>query len=177
MSAYEESTPHNQNLCMECGIDMGDSNPRQLCGKTRCEIKDNLDSLNIPTMLDLPPQHVECSQPTSFLSDENFEYISAAKRASEEAIDWADLPLHIVFRVHSISPIQTKWGTQSILELKNREGTEFKVWAPNNVDKDLKYGMKLEGCVDVYIKSLGQKETKSSSGVKRRYYDFETVFL
>lgn len=24
------------NLCIECGIDMGDSNPRQLCGKTNC---------------------------------------------------------------------------------------------------------------------------------------------
>ena len=176
MFALEESTAHSQNLCMECGIDMGECNPRQLCGKTRCEMKDNLDSLNIPTMSD-PPTHVECFQQTPFLSDENFEYISAAKRASEEAIDWADLPLHTVFRVHSISPIQTKWGMQSILELKNREGLEFKVWAPNNVDKDLKRGMKLEGCVDVYIKSLGQKETKSSSGIKRRYYDFETVFL
>ena len=176
MFALDESTAHSQNLCMECGIDMGECNPRQLCGKTRCEMKDNLDSLNIPTMSD-PPTHVECFQPAPFLSDENFEYISAAKRASEEAMDWADLPLHTVFRVHSISPIQTKWGMQSILELKNREGTEFKVWAPNNVDKDLKCGMKLEGCVDVYIKSLGQKETKSSSGIKRRYYDFETVFL
>lgn len=24
------------NLCIECGIDMGECNPRQLCGKTRC---------------------------------------------------------------------------------------------------------------------------------------------
>lgn len=22
--------------CLECGIDMGDMNPRQLCGKTKC---------------------------------------------------------------------------------------------------------------------------------------------
>ena len=25
-----------KNLCLECGIDMGPENPRQLCGKTRC---------------------------------------------------------------------------------------------------------------------------------------------
>ena len=118
MFALEESTAHSQNLCMECGIDMGEGNPRQLCGKTRCEMKDNLDSLNIPTMSD-PPTHVECFQQAPFLSDENFEYISAAERASEEAIDLAELPLHTVFRVHSISPIQTKWEMQSILELKN----------------------------------------------------------
>ena len=24
------------NLCTECGIDMGNTNPRQLCGKTSC---------------------------------------------------------------------------------------------------------------------------------------------
>ena len=24
------------NLCLECGEDMGDCNPRQLCGKWRC---------------------------------------------------------------------------------------------------------------------------------------------
>ena len=24
------------NLCIECGIDMGPDNPRQLCGKIKC---------------------------------------------------------------------------------------------------------------------------------------------
>ena len=32
----EASSDELKNLCMECGIDMGPSNPRQLCGKTRC---------------------------------------------------------------------------------------------------------------------------------------------
>ena len=27
---------NNANLCIECGIDMGDCNPRQLCGKWCC---------------------------------------------------------------------------------------------------------------------------------------------
>ena len=164
---------------MECGVDMGDCNPRQLCGKTRCLMKDvnyNLNFIDTPSMTSLP-QQLGYTIPSSFLSDENFEYMSATKRTSEEAIDWADLPLHIVFRVHSILPIQTKWGAQAILELKNREGVEFKVWAPSNVHKDLKSGMKVHGSEDVYIKSLGQKATKSSSGGKRRYYDFETVLL
>lgn len=26
-----------KNLCVECGVDMGDSNPRQFCGKTYCK--------------------------------------------------------------------------------------------------------------------------------------------
>ena len=124
------------------------------------------------------PQQLDFSTPlSSFLSDENFEHLAAAKRVSEEAIDWKDLPMNIVFRVHALVPIQPKWGAQVILELKNREGEEFKVWAPSNVYKDLKSGMKLKGTEDVYIKSLGQKEAKTNTGTKKRYYDFETVYL
>ena len=37
---FKESIIRNQegimNRCLECGIDMGKSNPRQLCGKTYC---------------------------------------------------------------------------------------------------------------------------------------------
>jgi hypothetical protein len=28
-----------KNRCMECGVDMGDMNPRQLCGKLYCFMK------------------------------------------------------------------------------------------------------------------------------------------
>lgn len=38
-----ESTP--QNLCIVCGVDIGDSNPRQLCGKTYCMYKDDYSDL------------------------------------------------------------------------------------------------------------------------------------
>jgi len=30
------------NFCMICGINMGDDNPRQLCGKTYCMQEDDL---------------------------------------------------------------------------------------------------------------------------------------
>ena len=30
------------NFCMQCGINMGDDNPRQLCGKTYCMQEDDL---------------------------------------------------------------------------------------------------------------------------------------
>jgi hypothetical protein len=29
------------NFCMICGVNMGDDNPRQLCGKTYCMQEDN----------------------------------------------------------------------------------------------------------------------------------------
>ena len=113
----------------------------------------------------------------SFLSDHDFEYLAATKHVTEEAIDWCNLPINTVYRVHALVPIQTKWGARVILELRSREGEEIKVWTPGNVSKDLKYGMKLNSTEDAYIKSLGQKETKTSAGLKKRYYDFETVYI
>ena len=112
----------------------------------------------------------------SFVSDADFEYLVESRHAAEEAIDWCDLPINIVYRVHGVLSIQTKWGARVILELRNREGEDIKVWAPANVSKDVKSGMKLEG-TDAYIKSLGQKETRTSGGNKRRYFDFQTVFI
>ena len=129
------------------------------------------------TMVNLPHQLDYTLPSSSFLSDENFEYMVNVTRVSEEAIDWKELPLHLVFRLQRIVPLRTKWGAQVVLELKNREGVELKVWAPSNVYQDLKSGMKLQGTKDVYIKSLGQKEAKTSVGTKKRYFDFETVYL
>ena len=120
---------------------------------------------------DIPPSFL------AFLSDEDFEYLAATKQVSEEAIDWSDLPVNTVFRVQNLVPIQTKWGSRCILELRSRDGNIVKVWSPTNVTKDHKSGMKLNNTQDAYIKSLGQKETKTITGSKKRYYDFETVYI
>lgn len=48
-SSVDEKSSGNEapivNKCMSCGVDMGDGNPRQLCGKTRClnEEEDNIE--------------------------------------------------------------------------------------------------------------------------------------
>ena len=33
---YSYQDDEIKNLCLDCGVDMGPSNPRQLCGKTHC---------------------------------------------------------------------------------------------------------------------------------------------
>jgi hypothetical protein len=33
---YEKEPKPWVNRCVECGVDMGDCNPRQFCGKWRC---------------------------------------------------------------------------------------------------------------------------------------------
>ena len=80
-----------------------------------------------------------------FLSDEDFDYMVSAKRAAEEAIGWKLLPENIVYRVEKMSPIQTKWGSRCIVELRDVLGQEIKVWVPSRVARDLKSGFKLNG--------------------------------
>ena len=113
-----------------------------------------------------------------FLSDDDFDYMVAAKHAAEEAIGWKVLPENIVYRVEKMSPIQTKWGSRCIIHLRNAVGEEVKVWAPSNVVRDLKSGFKLNGkdCI-AFIKSLGEKETNVVGEPRKKFSDFETVYL
>ena len=114
----------------------------------------------------------------SFLSNADFDYLVATKHAAEEAIGWKVLPENTVYRVEKMSPIQTKWGSRCIIELCNTMGQDIKVWAPSNVVRDLKSGFKLNGkdCL-AFIKSLGEKETNVVGEAKKKFFDFETVYL
>ena len=113
-----------------------------------------------------------------FLSDDDFNYMVAAKNEAEEAMGWKLLPENVVYRVEKMHPIQTKWGSRCILHLRNIMGEDIKVWTPANVLRDLKTGFKLNGknCI-AFIKSLGEKETNVAGESKRKFFDFETVYL
>ena len=72
----------------------------------------------------------------------------------------------------------TKWGSRCILHLRNAMGQNIKVWAPNNLVRDLKTGFKLNGRDSLaFIKSLGEKETNVIGEPKKKFFDFETVYL
>ena len=114
----------------------------------------------------------------SFLSDADFDYLTATKRAAEEALGWKLLPENTVYRVDRLTPIQTKWGSRFIIQLRDVMGQEIKVWGPSNVVRDLKSGFKLNGSdCHTFLKSLGEKETDVVGEPKRKYFDFETVYL
>ena len=119
---------------------------------------------------------VDFRLPTLFLSDTDFDQLAATRDIAEEAIDWCDLPINVVYRVNEVVPVQTKWGARVIFKLVNREAVDIKVWTPLNVSRDVKSGMKLYG-TEAYIKSLGQKEVQTNGGKKRKYFDFQTVFI
>ena len=112
---------------------------------------------------------------SSFPSDEEFKQCVAINKIAEGAIDWRKLPTNIVYRVQPLVSIEMKNGSNTLLQLVNRENNEIRVWAPRTVVNDLKVGIKLKRS-DAYIMSLGQKERKVGDR-KRKYFDYETVFL
>ena len=115
---------------------------------------------------------------TSFLSDADFKYLAATKHTAEEAIGWSLLSKNIIYHVDKLTPIQTKWGSRFIIQLHANNGAEFKVWCPSNIVRDLKSGFKLNGAdCHAYLKSLGEKETDVPGESKKKYFDFETVYI
>ena len=122
--------------------------------------------------------YLQYSNKICFLSSDDFDYMVATKHEAEEAIGWKLLPENVVYRVDRMCPIQTKWGSRCILDLRNAMGDNIKVWAPTNLVRDLKSGFKLNGkdCL-AFIKSLGEKETTVMGEPKRKFFDFETVYL
>ena len=122
--------------------------------------------------------NVSYSNEICFLSNDDSNYMVAAKHAAEEAIGWKLLPENIVFRVEKLNPMQTKLGLRCIIQLRNANGQDINVWAPSNVVRDLKSGFKLNGkdCL-AFIKSLGEKETNVVGEPKKKFSDFETVYV
>ena len=126
----------------------------------------------------MPENKILYSNGICFLSNDDFDYMVAAKHAAEEAIGWKLLPENIVYRVEKMNPIQTKWGPRCIVQLRNMNGQDINVWAPSNVVRDLKSGFKLNGkdCL-AFIKSLGEKETNVVGEPRKKNSDFETIYL
>ena len=68
-----------------------------------------------------------------FPSDEQFDQCVAESKRAAQAIDWKDLPTNVVYRVQPRGSVKTKSGSDTYLELVNRENEEVKVWAPPSV--------------------------------------------
>ena len=103
---------------------------------------------------------------SSFPSDEQFDCCVAANKRAADALNWKDLPTKVIYRVQPQGSIETKKGTDTVLELVNRENEEVKVWAPLSVVDALYSGPNVKKIP--YIRSLG---------VRGKRKVLETVFL
>ena len=72
-------------------------------------------------------EHALYSNGICFLSNDDFDFMVAAKHDAEEAIGWKLLPENVIYRVEKMSPVQTKWGSRFIVLLRNAMGKTLMV--------------------------------------------------
>ena len=92
---------------------------------------------------------------SSFPSDEQFDQCVAESKRAAQAIDWKNLPTNVVYRVQPRGSVKTKRGSDTYLELVNRENEEVKVWAPPSLITTL-YSAPPTKKIP-YIRSLGPR--------------------
>ena len=142
-----------KNLCIVCSTDMGENNPRQLCGKTKC--------LN---QYDVEEEDV-------FISANDFD-----KQVEQEKIlGWTELPMDDIFQVISIEERTIEDGDDKVRiapigTIKNDKGTTHKVWLPSVVNKKLKTTMTAD--VTTFMK---KKEAIVSKRTKRQYHYADVI--
>ena len=111
-----------------------------------------------------------------FITNEMFEQLVEQQRKTfEDIINWSELPINVIYQLKLLLPIDSRNGNRNLLVLIDKEGVEIKVWPPVNVTRELKTCTKSNN--NTYIKSLGEKLGKTSSGRNKRYYDFEIVSI
>ena len=150
-----------KNLCTVCSIDMGENNPRQLCGKTRCPYKYDDDDDDV----------VE-EEEDEFISNNDFE----EQVEREKVLSWSALSIVDIFQVIAIEerPVEDEdeesYRMAQIAIIKNDKGTIHKVWLPTVVQKKLKSAMTSN--VTTYMK---KKEDVVSKRTKYQYHDADVI--
>ena len=145
-----------KNLCTICNIDMGEMNPRQLCGKTKCLNEVINEDFN------------DDNDDNDFISIREFE--EAVKKEEGKPIKWGDLEQQIynVIATKEQSFTDEKGTARVSLMgvLKDRAGSTIKVWLPSIIVKKLEE--KMSESVTTYLKPKGLMESIKSN---RKYYD------
>ena len=149
-----------KNLCTVCSIDMGENNPRQLCGKTRCLYKYDDDD------------DVVEEEDDEFITNNDFE----EQVEQEKVLSWPALPMEDIFQVIAIEERsiededEESFRMAQIAIIKNNKGTTHKVWLPTVVQKKLKTTMAPN--VTTYMK---KKEDVVSKRTKHQYHDANVI--
>ena len=156
-----------ENLCVECNVDMGYCNPRQLFGKTRCDYSNEED---VPVM---KKRKKNSPLKKLFMSMEKFmEHVKVS-----QATKWTDLDKSKIYRVTEVEEVAVKTANEAdeskrmakVGTFEDSDGEVVRVWLPGIVAKELTC-INLD-VIETYIRSLGPKISKTG----RTYHNFKIV--
>lgn len=129
---FTEATPII-NRCLECDIDLGADNPRQLCGKTHCMFSIGDEQYDI-----------RATPGNSFPSETEFEDAWHNRRSYR----WIHLPVHEIFSVIRID-------SNKNLHLKDKYWHEYIIpfnFIPNSIFLDIQSEIGNDLTKSVYVR-------------------------
>ena len=156
-----------KNICLVCGVDIGDNNGRQLCNKTKCFYDTENNAENDAD---------DCGNSNSS-SDEEFISVEAFKEVveSEKPISWVDLDRTKVYKVIKVEDetIEEDNNATRIAQIGTVQTSKKemkKVWLPSIVVNKLQG--KIVPSVNVYMQP---HEPCISKKTKRRYHNADVI--
>ena len=145
------------NPCMTCGVDMGEGNPRQLCGKTKCLNKMENDDDDDDEDSDGGDEMTEDSEPVdenatfsmekkqrrgAFLSVKDF----TSKSEEEKPVAWGDLDQTQIYYIKQLKTKQIPDGKRErvafVAEIEARDGSVRNAWFPGCAGKSVAKSIK-----------------------------------
>ena len=170
------------NLCQTCGVDMGEGNPRQLCGKTKClnEIEKKGDDSDELTEDSDGSDENQSSIPLMEKRERKGAFLSlkefTAKVAEEKPLSWSDLDQE---QIYYIKQLKTKMITDGerkrlayVAEIETKSGISHNAWFPGCAGESVAQSIKENPGKDIYIQPLGKKYSPKSG---RTYNNFNVL--
>ena len=170
------------NLCKTCGVDMGECNPRQLCGKTKClnEIEkegDDSDELTEDSdggdenQSSIPLMEKE-ERKGAFLSLKDF----TSKVEEEKPLAWSDLNQEQIYYIKQLNTKMIPDGECKrlayVAEIETKSGISHNAWFPGCAGESVAQSIKENPGKDIYIQPLGKKYSPKSG---RTYNNFNVL--
>ena len=101
----------------------------------------------------------------SFISIEEFN--ASLNEKTELTMQWSELPINIIYKIKHIKEVLFENTATMILDLVDDLGHTWRVWTPQRIYMEL---LRFSDKANIYIRSLGKKECKMTTG--RWYYDY-----
>ena len=114
--------------------------------------------------------HLVSADDTTALFISESEFLSKVQK--KDAINWGEVPTHVVYKIGNISTIKTKYGVRKIAELKVKNGGEvIRAFLTELLTKEL--AKVRDSYKSLYVMPLGIKKCKSDEN--RTFHAFHLV--
>ena len=105
---------------------------------------------------------------TDFITIDDFDKLT---KKETEILSFVNLEKNVIYKIMQKEDKDTEYGQTFILTLNDKDGNEYKVFAPDRLYKELKE--KADEYEIAYVRPLGLKRSKKIRN--RSYHDYDLL--